>query len=100
MAGTGSHSGVASYHTGIWLGPTGRLVTSDGRGQHSIRLYESSPVNQAGRQGAAEHSTAVGDNTFMAVGIDRGLTAPLAGPGPFDVFVSRQVGGDEVSVEP
>lgn len=30
VASTESHSGVASYHAGIWLGPTGWLVTSDG----------------------------------------------------------------------
>lgn len=95
-----SHSGVASYHAGVWLGSTGWLITSDGRGQHSIRLHESPPVDQAGRQWATEHSTTVGDNTFMAVGVDRGLTTPLAGPRPFDVFISCQVGGHEVSVEP
>lgn len=49
MASTQSHSGVASYHGGVWLGSTGWLITSDGRGQHGIRLHESSPVNQASK---------------------------------------------------
>lgn len=95
-----AHSGVASYHAGVWLGSTGRVITSDGRGQRGIRLHESSPVNQAGRQWATEHSTAVGDNTFMAVGVDRGLATPLAGPRPFDIFISCQVRGHKVRVEP
>lgn len=45
-----------------------------------------------GRQWATEHSTTVGDNTFMAVGVDRGLTAPLAGPRPFDLERGRSPG--------
>lgn len=49
VASTESHSGVASYHAGVWLGPTGWLVTSDGRGQHSVRLHESPPVDQASK---------------------------------------------------
>lgn len=45
-----------------------------------------------GRQWATEHSTAVGDNTFMAVGVDRGLATPLAGPRPFDLERGRNLG--------
>lgn len=49
VASTDPRSGVASYHAGIRFGSTGWLVTSDGRGQHGVRLHKSSPVNQASK---------------------------------------------------
>lgn len=83
----------------VFSGQGGQLdVGSAGLGGFVCR-QETSSVDQTGWHGSTEHRAAVDKDVFMTVWVGDIFCSTLPWPGAFNVFISGQVGSNQVCME-